>query len=327
MTLPTYSIAIRTLGTSGDKFVQELTSIQHLTIQPEKIVIYLAEGYKKPDFTIGREEYVYVKKGMVSQRALPYTEISSEYILLLDDDVRLAPDSVELLLKAALEQKADCVGTDTFKNQDMSLKGKIYAILTNLVFPRRNDDYAFKICRNGSFTYNNHPEPRFYLSESCAGPAALWKKSSLLNIHLEDELWLDQLGFAFGDDVVEFYKLPCNGYKLGVHYGADLEHLDAKSSSAVYQSNVQKFYTRSKASFIIWYRTCLNLTTKNQFDKIYTVFLYLIKAIWLFFINFAAAIAMRNWRIPFLYLKGIRDGYRFIHTKEYKQIPNFILEK
>ena len=61
-----YSIAIRTLGTSGEKFVRELESIKRQTVQPEKVVIYIAEGYKRPDYTIGKEEYVWVKKGMMN---------------------------------------------------------------------------------------------------------------------------------------------------------------------------------------------------------------------------------------------------------------------
>lgn len=327
MKLPTYSIAIRTLGTSGDKFVQELKSIQALTIQPEKIVIYLAEGYSKPEFSIGREEYVYVKKGMVAQRALPYDEIDSDFILLLDDDIRLAPDSVEILLKAVVENNADCVGADTFRNQDMSLKGKLYAILTNLVFPRPNDQWAFKVNRNGSFSYNNKPEPKFYLSQSCAGPASLWKKSSLLAIHLEQELWLDKLGFAFGDDVVEFYKLHSNGYKLGVHYGVDIEHLDAKSMSSVFQKSDKKFYTRSKASFIIWWRTCYNLTNKTSIDKIYTLLTFIFKAIWLLIINIISGIVMRKMRIPVYYVKGLIDGSKFVSSRDYKKIENFIISK
>ena len=68
--MATYSIAIRTLGTSGDKFVEELDSIMRQTVKPEKVIIYLAEGYKRPEYSIGIEQYVTVTKGMVAQRAL-----------------------------------------------------------------------------------------------------------------------------------------------------------------------------------------------------------------------------------------------------------------
>ena len=131
-----YSIAIRTLGTAGAKYLEELRSITRQTIQPEKVVVYIADGYERPKEQIGREEYVWVKKGMMAQRALQYNEISSDCILLMDDDVLLAPDSAERLLHAMEDQSADCVGADTFKNQDLPIAGKIYAAVTSLVFPR-----------------------------------------------------------------------------------------------------------------------------------------------------------------------------------------------
>ena len=67
--LPKYSIAIRTLGTAGEKFRQELESIVRQTVQPERVLVYVAEtsGVKFVDGSIGREEFRYVKKGMVAQ--------------------------------------------------------------------------------------------------------------------------------------------------------------------------------------------------------------------------------------------------------------------
>ena len=55
-----YSVAIRTLGTSGEKFVRELESIKRQTLQPEKVVIYIAEGYNRPEYTIGKEEISFI---------------------------------------------------------------------------------------------------------------------------------------------------------------------------------------------------------------------------------------------------------------------------
>lgn len=99
----TYSIAIRTLGTNPEVLRKELQSIERQTIRPEKVVIYIAQGYSKPDFIVGNEEYVYVKKGMVAQRALEYDEITSDCIFMLDDDVELADDSADKMLTAMFE--------------------------------------------------------------------------------------------------------------------------------------------------------------------------------------------------------------------------------
>ena len=175
-----YSVAIRTLGTSGEKFVRELKSIFSQSVLPEKVVIYIAEGHKRPDFTIADEQYVYVKKGMVAQRVLKYDEIDTPLVLMLDDDVELAPDSAERLITALENHNADCVAADTFKNHEMSLATKIYAAMTNLVFPHSSSKWAFKIHCNGSFSYNNNPNKSYYLSQSAAGPASLWHSRAYL---------------------------------------------------------------------------------------------------------------------------------------------------
>ena len=116
----TYSVAIRTLGINPEVLERELESIMRQTIQPERVLVYIAMGYERPSSTVGREEYVWVRKGMVAQRVLESRDIDSDLILMLDDDVELSPNSVERILKAMDENGADCVAADTFKNQEMT---------------------------------------------------------------------------------------------------------------------------------------------------------------------------------------------------------------
>ena len=40
-----YSVAIRTLGTAGEKYIKLLKSIDAQTIKPEKVIVVLPEGY------------------------------------------------------------------------------------------------------------------------------------------------------------------------------------------------------------------------------------------------------------------------------------------
>lgn len=323
----TYSIAIRTLGTSGEKFVKELDSIANQTIKPDKVIVYIAKGYKKPTYSIGIEEYVEVPKGMVAQRVLDYKEINSDYILMLDDDVELSPNSVELLLKAATEHNADCVAADTFQNHKMSILSKIYNMIVNLSFPFYSRKYAFKFSKTASSLYNNNPQNRFYLSQSAAGPAALWKKNSFLAMNYSDELWLEQFGFPYGEDAVIFNKLHKNSKKLGVLYNAGIKHLDGKTSSSSYHKNVRKFYTRSYASFVIWYRTCFNLNTNSIIKKSAILFRFSLKCIWLLPINLTASIRFRSINVIAYYIKGIFDGIKYVKSTDFKKIPNFIIKK
>ena len=323
-TLPSYSIAIRTLGTAGDKFRMELESICAQTVQPERVLVYIAEGYERSDFTVGQEEYVWVAKGMVAQRALRYDEITSDCILMLDDDVLLAPDSAERMLRAMADNQADCVGADVFQNHRMPLSTKLYAAVTNLVFPHRSQKCAFKVHRNGSFSYNNHPMKSFYWSQSCGGPAVLWKKEAFLHLHMEDELLLDKLGFAYGDDQLETYKLHVNHGRLGLLYDAGITNQDAKTSSGPFRKSSGHIYVRTKASFMIWWRTCFRNGADTPWSRLLAALAFGFKTLWLFPVMCAAALIKWDRHFISSYCKGLRDGWREVHSSAFKGLPPYI---
>lgn len=319
----TYSIAIRTLGKNAKVLKDELESVKRQTVQAERVLIYIARGYERPAFQVGKEEYVWVKKGMVAQRALEYREINSDVILMLDDDVELAPDSAERLLKAIEQNNADCVAADTFKNQDMTWKQKLVAFVSNGVVERKDDGWAFKIRRNGSFSFNGNPGEGFYRTETFAGPCWMVKKDVLQAIHFEDELWLDRMGFSYGDDAVESYKLFLNGYKSGVLYESGVKNLDAKTSSGVYHKNDKKFYTRSFGIFATWWRMIYTSRDKQWLSAS----LFGLKAWWQLNLHILFGIVKLNAQIPYNYMKGLKDGWNFVHSDEYKAIPPYIIDK
>lgn len=321
-----YSVAIRTLGTSP-VFRQELESLHCQSIMPDKIVIYIAEGYSRPLFTVGIEEYKWVPKGMIRQRALRYEDIDSDYIFFLDDDVVLAPDAYETLIKEITVNSVDCISPDTFRNHKMSVMSKLYAIITNLVFPRPNDKWAFLRHCNGSMSYNNNPQKGFYLSQTCDGPAWLCKKDVFLALHFEDELWLDKLGFAYGDDALESYKIFKNGYKIGVYYGDLVRHLSAKTSSRDYHQNPKKFYVRSYATFVMWWRMIYDINGQSKLSKFIACLSFGFKLVWLLLINFCASIVLRDIKIPYYYIKGNLNAWFFVHSNEYKKVPSYLIKE
>ena len=317
----TYSVAIRTLGTNVEVLKRELQSLVCQTVQPEKVIIYIAEKYERPSFQIGKEEYVWVRKGMVAQRALEYREIDSDVVLMLDDDVELAPDSAERMLKAMEEHGADCVAADTFKNQEMTLRQKLLAFISNGVYARGDDGWAFKQCRNGAFSFNGNPHKQFCWTETFAGPCWMVKKSVLKSVHLEDELWLDKLGFSYGDDAVESYKLFVNGFKCGVLYDSGVKNLDAKTSSGVYHKTERKFYTRSYGMFATWCRMIYTSQDKRWLSAL----LFGVKAWWQLNLHIMLGIVKLNAKIPYNYMKGLKNAWAFVHSDEYKAIHPYII--
>ena len=321
-----YSIAIRTLGTAGEKFRRELISIQKQTLQPERVIIYIAEGYQRPDFTIGKEEYISVRKGMVAQRVLSYKEICSDVIFMLDDDVELAPDSAEKLLKAMELSGADCVGADVFRNHEMSCGRKIYAMITNWVYPHLNDKWAFKIHKTGSYSYNNCPRKDFYWSQSAAGPAAIWKKDVFLRLRMADELWLDEMGFPYGEDAVMFYKCHINKYKLGVLYNSGCIHLDGETSSGLFRQGKDRIYIRTKALFVAWWRMIYQ-TSGTSIGKGYSALCFALKECWLFFIIGFFSLCRFSPTLILQYIRGIKDGWTFVHSDQFTTLRNYDLQQ
>ena len=325
--LPSYSIAIRTLGTSGDKFRMELESIAVQTIVPERVVIYIAEGYSRPDYTVGKEEYVWVKKGIMAQRILQYEEICSDYILMLDDDVLLKPDSAERLLQSIEDNNADAVGADVFMNQSMSLGMKAYAAVTNLVLPHWSKRWAFKVHRYGSFSYNNNPSKSFYWSQSSAGTAILFRKKAFIEIHPEHELWLEAMGFPYGADQLVYYKLYCNGGRLGILYDAGITHLDARSGSGAFQRSREYNYVRTRALYMNWYRSIYRNGKDTVTSRLLAAMAFGFKTLWLTFVMCGAAVVKWDFRFISTYFKGLKDGWKAVHSPEFKSLPPYFIEK
>lgn len=332
MTLPKYSIAIRTLGTAGEKFRTELESICRQTIQPEKVIVFVADtcGVKYVDQSIGIEEFRYVTKGMIAQRALAYEEIETEYLLLLDDDVELAPDSVEQMLMAAVVHNADAVGADVFRNQEMSWLQRAYAVATNWVRPHYDKRWAYKVKCSGEFAYlmdeclcQSLKTGPCLPTQKLDGPCTMWKKQTIQKLHWEDEIWMDRLSsFAYGDDQVESYKAYVNGYHLFLLYNAGVNYLNAKTASSEYHHTHKKFYIRSMMSALIWYRTIFQVNPQ----RMSYVAAYGIKVLWLLLVNIIAGIMKLDLKIPFYYVGGLCKAWQFVRSEEYRNMPNYLMK-
>lgn len=321
-----YCVAIRTLGKAGEKYQQELDSIIAQTIKPKKVLVYIPYECPLPKETVGIEKYIRCNKGMVAQRALSFEEVDTPLCLFLDDDVYLPPNAAQILIESLNSIRGDCIAADTFKNQEMSLLSKITAIITNWATPRFDDKWAFKIGYTGAFSYNAHPSKDVYLSQSAAGPCSLWRMEALKKIHYEDELWMDNNGFAYGDDMLFFYKLYRNGGKLLVHYNTGILHLDAQSARKGYIVDCKKYYIRSLKWFCLWWRTQIDANDVSKPHKVLSTMLYCLRVGWDFMLHCVLSIIRFSPKIFFNWAKGIRDGYRFVHSADFKSIPNYIMK-
>lgn len=315
-----YTAVIRTLGTAGDKFQCELDSLCTQTLPPEDIIVYIAEGYPLPKQTCGRERYVRVPKGMVAQRALRYDEVKTEWILFLDDDVYLPPASVQALVDALHENDAHVISPDTFDNAARNLKSELMMTISGRMIARRGDEkYGYKVLRTGGYSYNKHPEPRAYLSETNAGPCFMCRKHDFLKIDLEEELWLDELKYALGDDQAMFYKMHLYGLKQLTLFGSGIRHLDAGSTL----QNVDKERQMVEADYyfrLIFWSRFIQEPEKNPLIRVWN------RGCISYFYLFGLMISLlkRDHDMLGRKLKSIKRARSFLKSELYASIPKIV---
>ncbi len=320
MNTPQYCVAIRTLGKAGDKYLQTLRSLEQQTIPPKKILVYIAEGYPIPKETIGIEQYRYCPKGMVHQRSLPFDEIDTEWILFLDDDIYMPKDFIEKQFVAIEQYDADCISPNIYPNHAHTLKNKIKIALGLQTYPHWDKNWAFKIRRNGHYSYNNSPET-IMPTQSAAFACLLCHKSAFKNIHYADERWLDQFKYTLGDDQLFFYKLYLYGYRTIIHYDSGIVHLDAKSGNI--KQHREAHLNAIIIRFIIWWRTIYSIQ-KNSWNKLRCIISYILANLVYLLYSIIHFAVKRKWYILSHLWKGNLMGYKYVHSEKYLSYPGYM---
>ena len=312
-----YTAVIRTLGKAGEKYHKLLDSLVSQTVKPKQIIVYIAEGYPIPKETVGIERYVYVKKGMVAQRALHYDEVDTEYILFLDDDVFLPDNAVDTLYNEMMDFDANVISPDVFPNAErprvsaflMAVSGRMRA---------RNDDgkWAYKVMRTGGYSYNTHPESPVYLSQTNAGPCFFCRKSTFIDCKFEEEEWLDNMPYAMGDDQALFYKMYLKGYKVLTSFDSGIKHLDAGSTLKDSSKEKTRVFCDTYFKTIFWHRFIYS-TEKSALMKLWDIICTI------YYHAFSLMISIVKLQGEFFKIKfsALREAISFLGSDVYRTIP------
>lgn len=308
---------IRTLGLAGNKYQALLNSLTTQTLQPTEILVFIANGCQTPKETINKEHYVFVKKGMMAQRALSYKEVKTEYILFLDDDVYLPPKAVEYLYGFLCQYNADIISPDVFPINKRSLLGRFMMSMSGRQVGRRDDGrWGYKVMRTSGFSYNSNPSQSVYLSTTNAGPCFFMKKQTFLNIHLEEELWMDKMPYSLGDDQTMYYKMYLMGLKQLTLFGSGIKHLDA--GTTLQSSDKEKKLIESDFFFkvVFWHRFIFK-SERNKVVKLWSIVCIL------YALCFSLSSSCLRLRFDILKVKwnAIIDAVLFMKGDEYKAIP------
>jgi len=250
---PHYTIAIRTLGTAGDKFLTQLGSIHKLTPAPKSINVYIPYGYAKPKIPYDDVKFIRCDKGMVAQRAISCDEIKTDWILFLDDDIVLPEDGVARLFRVAKELSADCVSVD-----HKVVGGMVNSLKRCMAmgwWPHRDADIAFKVGMNGEYTYSRC-QANAMNTECVCFQNFLVSREAHIAIRYDEERWIDKFGYAIHDELVYATKLIGRGYSIASYFADDFRHLNAKCghSAISARSEAKKLACR----FATWHRNVFN---------------------------------------------------------------------
>ena len=319
---PSYSVAIRPLGKAGTIYEDLIHSLCSQSVPPEKIVVYIAEGYVIPK-QVENEIYVSCKKGMMSQRALPYHEIDSEWILFCDDDILLEKNAVKTLFDAVLDNNAECIAPNVFPNHQMPFKEKMLAAVFQGTWPSRYSKYAFRIRRSAHYSYRVKP-PEVMVTQSFAGPCFLMKKKVFLEMDYSSECWIDQFPYALGDDQLIAYKLFVNGYTSLIHYNAGIIHRDAQTAHS--DSKRERYFNVRVLQYIIWHRTFFE-TRLSGVGRLVSVLCFYAQFICNLMVSAIPSLIRGDKSKTDASIRALRCGRQYVQSADYQRIPKFRLNR
>ena len=325
-----YSVVIRTLGNTGEKYLQMLHAIDCQTVKPKEIVVVIPEGYPL-DHALGNERIIRSGKGMVTQRAVGIEKAEGEYLLVLDDDLDFPPDFAEQLYLHLVEKNLDCVlafgdwtrgdgdGSGVSLPAKVSLKSKILGWLkrvrgmyTGQVFySKLKSDYFDTITTTaGHRTYVNCEDK---LCQAGAFACFFIKADKAKGVHFEEDCWLEQGSistYAAYDDAVFFYKFYLQNGRIAYTRNTGFHHLDAAAGRPAPNKITAKqirLYTIAKNRTIFWHRHIWS--NRKQFRTLlgglyalnnYTVYNIIVNAM------------PKYWSAISAMFMGYRDAFRFI---------------
>ena len=253
---------------------------------------------------------------MVAQRALPYDEVETEWMLFLDDDVFLPPYAVETLYRQLKEKGADVISPDVFSNAKRPLVAELLMTLSGRMRARRGDNkWGYKVMRTAGYSYNANPVLPTYWSQINAGPCFFCRKNDFLKIHFEEELWMDQQKYALGDDQVMFYKMHLCGLKILTSYNSGILHLDA-GASRTQEKEENIIYSDFRFKTIFWHRFIFT-PERNLLLKFWS-FICIVHAL-----SFTLGISLLKgqWDIFKLKKSAIKDARAFLKSVTYHKLP------
>ncbi len=333
-----YSIVIRTLGNTGEKYRRMLEAISRQTVAPEEILVVIPHGYEL-DHQLGTERIVRSEKGMVTQRVVGIREAKGDYLLVVDDDLDFPADFAEKLHNTLQAKQLDCVlsfcrgwsegHAEASAPSSAPAAPQKTPLKQQLKYKIRNLRSAF----TGQAFYTNRRSKYFDVTTTTAGHRTYLrdeqglcstgsfqcffiKNEAAKRVRMEDELWLEQgtiTRYASFDDGVFYYKLFLQGGRIAYAQDTGYLHLDAaagRQATNPVDAKRIRIYAMARNRIIFWHRHIWgsHKGLKTLAGGIYFMTNY-------FVYNLLNNITPRYWPVIGAMAQGYREAFQFIRKR------------
>lgn len=323
-----YSVIIRTTGKAGVKYAKLLESIEGLTPRPREVIVVLPEGFELPPERLGWETFYFCPKGMVTQRLYGIQMCRTPYALISDDDIAFGPDFVQQLYQPVKDGRYGLSAGPLLEFFPPKGVQTLFWALGAAAVPARSRDARYtSMLRSTGYVYNRNIDLEntcIYEAQSAAWTCFFADIEKLRSIRMEDELWLDRLGYSAHDDTVMFYKAWLRGIKTAIVSTAAYQHLDGKTSTKGRPVQVKKAmgFTR----FILWHRFFYEQARGPE--KLWCVACIAYRTL---FQSCTDLIRCAAGKRPFAevkaYIEGTAYAMKWTKTQEYQMLPPLVEQK
>ena len=326
-----YSVVIRTLGNTGEKYKALLESIKAQSVQPEEVIVVIPEGYSL-DYSLGNEIIIQSPKGMVTQRAAGIEAAKSEFILVIDDDIEFKADFVARLASFQKDNNLDCVlpGEGYLRQEDTTIKFKYpfnirlkYAFTGRMFQTKKTSKYIDVITATaGHRVYCGcNRIDQCYYSQTGNFQCFFINTDKARQVNFNKEVWLQQgslSDYAIYDDATFFYHFYLQGYNIAYALRARYRHLDAAAGRrAKNKVDVKRirYYSVARNRTVFWFRF-LYQPSDNFFRKLKVLFggIYA-------FVNYTLYSIIVNsfpkyWPVISAMAQGFKEAFSIIRRNE-----------
>ena len=220
------------------------------------------------------------------------------------------------MFDALLQNGMDVLAPDIYDNASRPILTEIMMALSGRMRPRAFDDqWGYKVMYTSGYSYRRKNNMSVCRSQTNAGAAFLCRKSDFLKINFKEELWLDDVQYALGDDQAMYYKMHLAGLKVGTWYNHSFVHLDGGNHMTRHKERML-ILNDLRFKIIFWHRFIYS-PAKNKMKKVLSV----LSILYLLVVTFLLSLCKMQFEILSIKYAATVQGVNYLRSSAYRALP------